>query len=38
MKKPYETPRILHSEKMEGRAVACAAADENSCPGGPLQT
>ena len=30
MKKPYETPRILHTEKLEARAVSCTKADESS--------
>ncbi len=36
MKKPYEKPRIVYSEKMEARAVACAKADSASCAQGPV--
>lgn len=35
MKKPYEKPRIIYSEKMEARAVACAKADSAACAQGP---
>ena len=31
MKKPYEKPNVVHTEKIEGRAVVCAKADEASC-------
>ncbi len=39
MKKPYEPPRILTTEKLVGRAVACASGDD-SCrvQGGPLNS
>lgn len=36
MKKPYEKPRIIYSEKMEARAVACAKADAATCSTGPI--
>ena len=35
MKRPYEKPRIVHTEKIEGRAVACACSDD-TCGAGPL--
>ena len=37
MKKSYEKPAIIHSEKIEARAAACSKADD-SCrsTGGPL--
>jgi hypothetical protein len=38
MKKNYERPEILHTEKLEARAIACAKADENACPAGPIQS
>jgi len=39
MKKAYEKPVIIHSEKIEARATACAKSDD-SCltKGGPLQS
>lgn len=39
MKKSYERPAIIHTEKLEARAVACAKAD-NVCNtnGGPIQS
>ena len=37
-KKPYETPRILETEKLQGRATVCAKVDDMSCGAGPLQT
>jgi hypothetical protein len=37
MKKPYEKPAIIHSEKVEARAVQCAKSDAGSCgPNGPI--
>jgi hypothetical protein len=39
MKKPYEPPRILMTEKLTLRAAACARADD-SCRvnGGPIDS
>ena len=40
MKKTYERPAIIHTEKLEARAVACMKADDG-CSGtgmGPLQS
>ena len=37
-KKPYEAPRILDTEKLQGRATVCAKSDDASCGAGPLQT
>jgi hypothetical protein len=36
MKKPYQKPRIIYSEKMEARAVSCAKADTAGCAAGPV--
>ncbi len=38
MKKPYETPRVLHTEKLEARAVSCTKSDETTCGSGPIQS
>jgi hypothetical protein len=38
MRKPYEKPAIVHTEKLETRAVLCAKADESMCAAGPLQS
>ena len=38
MKKNYERPAIIHTEKLEARAVTCAKADDGGCAGGPLQS
>jgi hypothetical protein len=37
MKKTYEKPAVIHSEKIEARAVTCSKSDD-SCrtTGGPL--
>jgi hypothetical protein len=35
-KKEYVAPRIVHSEKIEGRAVACLRATDAQCGGGPI--
>ena len=29
MKKPYEKPAIIHTEKIEARAVSCSKSDQN---------
>jgi len=38
MKKTYERPMIIHTEKLEARAVACAKTSDTTCPGGPIQS
>ena len=40
MKKSYERPAILHTEKLEARAVVCSKADSNApgCTSGPIQS
>jgi len=38
MKKSYERPAILHTEKLEARAVACSKADDAACGAGPIQS
>lgn len=38
MKKTYERPEIIHTEKLEARAVACAKADSAACVAGPVQS
>ena len=37
MKKTYERPAIVHTEKLEARAVVCTKAD-NTCGAGPIQS
>lgn len=36
MKKTYQKPAIIHTEKIEARAVTCQKADDAGCSGGPL--
>jgi hypothetical protein len=37
MKKTYEKPAIIHSEKIEARAVSCSKSDDTcATTGGPL--
>jgi len=37
MRKPYEKPRIIYSEKIEARAVDCAKQGGNpGCVSGPI--
>jgi hypothetical protein len=36
-RKEYFPPKIVHTEKIETRAVACTMAD-NSCAAGPIQS
>jgi len=37
MKKTYERPAIVHTEKLEARAVTCTKANE-TCGAGPIQS
>ena len=37
-KKEYFPPKIVHSETMTGRAVACAKSDDSTCGAGPIQS
>jgi hypothetical protein len=37
-RKEYFAPRIVHTEKIEGRAVACAMANDATCGAGPIQS
>jgi len=34
MKKIYERPAIIHTEKLEARAVTCSKADDGCAAGG----
>lgn len=38
MKKTYERPAIVHTEKLEARAVTCTKADDLQCGGGTIQS
>jgi hypothetical protein len=38
MKKNYERPAIIHTEKLEARAVMCMKADDSCASGGPIQS
>ena len=38
MKKTYERPAIVHTEKLEARAVACTRSDDATCAAGPIQS
>ncbi len=42
MKKAYEKPAIVHTERVEARAVACAGptakATSMDCPSGPISS
>ncbi len=37
-KKTYERPAIVHTEKLEARAVTCAKATDADCAAGPIQS
>ena len=37
MKKSYERPAIVHTEKLEARALTCSKADA-ACGAGPVQS
>jgi hypothetical protein len=36
MKKAYEKPAIIHTEKIEARAVACSKSDDICASRGPI--
>jgi len=38
MKKSYEKPAIVHTEKLEARAISCAKSDSTNCSAGPIQS
>jgi hypothetical protein len=38
MKKTYESPAIIHTEKLEARAVNCNKADDSCNGGGAIQS
>ena len=37
-RKGYAAPRIVHTEKLEARAVVCSKETEGTCGGGPIQS
>jgi hypothetical protein len=37
-KKTYERPAVVHTEKLEARAVVCDKADDTCAAGGSLQS
>jgi hypothetical protein len=37
-KKTYERPAVVHTEKLEARAVNCAKESEATCAAGPVQS
>jgi hypothetical protein len=38
MKKTYDRPAIIHTEKLEARAGSCQKADDATCTQGPVQS
>jgi hypothetical protein len=38
MKKTYEKPMIVHTEKLEARAVVCSKSSDSACAAGPIQS
>lgn len=38
MKKSYERPAIVHTEKLEARAVVCNKGDDTACGGQIIQS
>jgi hypothetical protein len=38
MKKSYEKPAIIHTEKIEARAMSCAKSGDSCANLGPLQS
>jgi hypothetical protein len=37
-RKAYASPRVLYTEKIEARAVSCAAATDAQCGAGPIDS
>ena len=37
-RKQYEKPAIVHTEKLEARAINCNKADDATCGAGPVQS
>ena len=37
-RKEYFAPRIVHTERIETRAVACAKSDDAACGAGPIKS
>jgi len=37
-KKPYEKPAIIHTAKIEARAVSCSKSDDTCASRGPVQS
>jgi len=37
-RKEYFPPKIMYTEKIEARAVACARSDDATCGAGPIQS
>jgi hypothetical protein len=38
MKKTYERPAIVHTEKLEARATTCAKNNDINCGSGPINS
>ena len=38
MKKTYERPAIVHTEKLEARATVCSKSNDTACGAGPIQS
>jgi hypothetical protein len=38
MKKSYERPAVIHTEKLEARAIACNKANDSCNSGGAIQS
>lgn len=37
-KKPYARPAVIHTEKLEARAVVCSKSDDGCASSGPVQS
>jgi hypothetical protein len=37
-KKTYEKPAVVHTEKLEARAISCAKENDANCAAGPIQS
>jgi len=37
-KKSYEKPAVVHTEKLEARAINCAKENDANCGSGPIQS
>jgi len=38
VRKEYASPRVVHTETLEARAVSCTKSNDSACGSGPIQS